>query len=506
MPGLTLERPLEKVPKIRVRLCNDAPLRSGSEFVLYWMIASRRLHYNFALDRAIEYCRKLRKPLFILEALRCDYRWASDRLHRFVLDGMAENALVCEKRGVRYYPYVEPSAGAGHGLLVALAANACVVVTDEFPCFFLPRMVGAAAKNLRVLLEAVDSNGLLPLRAAQQAYPTAYAFRRFLQKTLPAHLSEMPSPGLLARISQQNPASLAQSVTLRWPMASAEMLANSGELQRLPIDHSVTPCTIPGGHAAASRQMQTFFTERLKTYNEKRNEPELDIASGLSPYLHFGHISVHEVFAELAKREKWRPEKLAVRSNGSREGWWNMSRSAESFLDELITWREVGYNFSAHREDYDEYGSLPTWALQTLREHAKDEREHVYSLTEFESAKTHDTLWNAAQRQLVAEGRVHNYLRMLWGKKILEWSRTPEEALATLIELNNKYALDGRDPNSYSGIFWCLGRYDRPWGPERAIFGKVRYMSSENTARKLAVKGYVEKYRADAQKSLKATI
>jgi len=232
----------------------------------------------------------------------------------------------------------------------------------------------------------------------------------------------------------------------------------------------------------------------LREYAERRSEPDTDFASGLSPYLHFGHISVHEIFVELTQRERWKPEKLALRGNGSREGWWNMSANAESFLDELITWREVGFNFSSQREDYARFESLPDWAQKTLQKHVRDERSFVYTLEEFESAATHDPLWNAAQRQLVREGRMHNYLRMLWGKKILEWSRTPREALGILIHLNNKYALDGRDPNSYSGIFWCLGRYDRPWGPERPVFGTVRYMSSENTARKFSVKNYLQKY------------
>jgi len=194
------------------------------------------------------------------------------------------------------------------------------------------------------------------------------------------------------------------------------------------------------------------------------------------------------------KREKWTAAKLAVRPNGSRAGWWNMSANAEGFLDEIITWREVGYNFSSHSDKYGDYDSLPDWAKKTLREHARDERQHLYSLEELEAGQTYDALWNAAQMQLVREGWIHNYLRMLWGKKILEWSRSPKDALRALIQLNNKYGLDGRDPNSYSGIFWCLGRYDRAWGPERAIFGKIRYMSSENTARKVRVKNYVKKY------------
>jgi deoxyribodipyrimidine photo-lyase len=175
-----------------------------------------------------------------------------------------------------------------------------------------------------------------------------------------------------------------------------------------------------------------------------------------------------------------------------------MSAGAEARLDELVTWRELGFNMAARRDDYDRYESLPDWARKTLEKHQRDRRPTVYSLEDFEAAATHDPLWNAAQRQLVREGRIHNYLRMLWGKKILEWSASPRDALETMIELNNRFALDGRDPNSYSGIFWCLGRYDRAWGPERPIFGTVRYMSSENTARKLHVTQYLRRYAAEA--------
>jgi len=475
-------------------------VRADGRYVLYWMIASRRLAYNFALDRALACARALRKPLVILEALRCGYPWASDRLHRFVLDGMQHNAQACRSRGVFYYPYVEPAAGAGSGLLVALAAGACLVITDEYPCFFLPHMVAAAARRLSVRLEAVDSNGLLPLRAAPQAFPTAYAFRRFLQKTLPAHLAEFPSADPLAKYDLPQ-VDIPKNIASRWPRASAAQLSGaSAALAALPIDHTVAPAAMGGGHAQARLQLERFLRSKLSLYGEQRNEPDAEAASGLSPYLHFGHISVHEVLAGLARHEKWKREKLALRVSGAREGWWNMNANAEAFLDELVTWRELGYNFCAQREDYGRFESLPDWAQQTLKKHARDERPHVYSLAQLESAATHDVLWNAAQTQLAREGRMHNYLRMLWGKKILEWSRTPREALAALIHLNNKYSLDGRDPNSYSGIFWCLGRFDRPWGPERPIFGTIRYMSSQNTARKLSVANYLRKYSPSAQR------
>jgi deoxyribodipyrimidine photo-lyase len=490
---------LSKVPALRVRDVNGAGVRADGEYVLYWMIANRRLTYNFALDRALEYCRELDKPLLILEALRCGYRWASERLHGFVLDGMADNAAACAEYRVAYFPYVEPTAGAGSGLLEELAARACLVITDEFPCFFLPRMVEAAGRKLRVRLEAVDSNGLLPLRAAEQVFARAFDFRRYLQKALGPHLREFPAADALRKAKFKGMAAIPEKIALRWPRVGQSLLdAKDGLLRELPIDHAVRTAELRGGAGAARARMKDFVARKLAGYGERRSEPEADFSSGLSPYLHFGFISVHQVLHEMARHETWTPEKLGLRSNGSREGWWNMSASAESFMDELVTWRELGYNFNAQREDYDKFESLPPWALKTLREHTRDEREHTYTLEEFATGATHDPLWNAAQRQIVREGVMHNYLRMLWGKKILEWTRTPQEAAEIMIELNNKYGLDGRNPNSYSGIFWVLGRYDRPWGPERPIYGQIRYMSSENTARKFSVKNYMAKYASEA--------
>jgi deoxyribodipyrimidine photo-lyase len=487
--------PLGQVPPLRVQLANDAPVAGDGEYVLYWMIAARRSSWNFALDRALDWARELRRPLVVLEALRVGYRWASDRLHRFVLEGMRDNAADFESSPVLYYPYVEPEAGAGSGLLAALARRACVVVTDDYPCFFLPQMVASAAARLPVRLETVDSNGLLPLRATDNVFPTAYAFRRFLQKQLPDCLTEAPRRQPLARLELPRPPSLAREIRQRWPPASAALLAGeNGALAPLPIDHSVPPATFAGGAKAARRDLKKFLRSGLADYLEDRNHPDLEATSGLSPYLHFGHISAHEIFHALMHREGWSPERLSDKASGKRSGWWGVSAAGGAFLDQLVTWRELGFNLSAHRADYDRYESLPDWAQKTLAKHAGDARPQLYTFDQLERAATYDRLWNAAQRQLLVEGRLHNYLRMLWGKKILQWTASPQQALEVMIELNNKYAVDGRDPNSYSGIFWILGRYDRAWGPERPIFGTIRYMSSENTLRKLAARRFLEKY------------
>jgi deoxyribodipyrimidine photo-lyase len=468
------------------------------------MIAFRRLGWNFALERAAERARELDRPLVILEPLRCGYAWASDRFHRFVLDGMAGHSRRLAGSEALYHPYVEPAVGEGKGLLAALAAQACLVVTDDSPAFFYPRMIRAAAESLTVLLEAVDSNGLLPLRAVDRTFVTAFDFRRTLQKLLPHHLMEMPAEDPLASPLPRRLKALPADVLRRWPAASTALLKGEAKaLAALPIDHGVAPVAgVEGGETAAGRALDSFLDERLAAYGEGRNNPDEDVTSLLSPYLHFGHIATHQIFTAVAARERWSPDRLAARSNGAREGWWGMGASAEKFLDELVTWREIGFNRAALQEESERYEALPDWARATLDKHAADPRPELYDLAGFEAAATQDALWNAAQRQLVAAGRIHNYLRMLWGKKILHWSASPREALAVMLHLNNKYALDGRDPNSASGIFWCLGRYDRPWPPERPVFGTIRYMSTESTRRKLKVDGYVARWSGSGQLSL----
>lgn len=478
------------VPDVRVRPLNAAPTRPDRRYILYWMTAFRRVRWSFALDRAVEHARALSRPLVILEGLRAGYPHASDRHHRFVLEGMRDTARLLEGRPVLYHPYVEPTPGAGKGLLEALAAQACVVVADDWPCFFLPRMLEAAAGRLDVRLEAVDGNGLLPLRATDRVFTTAHSFRIHLQKVLADHLAHAPSPDPLARARLAPPPRLPREVLARWPAFDGDL-----DLSRLPIDHGVPPSTcFEGGWSEAERRLTRFVTERLGRYAEDRDEPSIDGTSRLSPYLHFGHASTHRVLDAIARAEGWTPDRLGRSKGGAKVGWWGLSAPAEAFLDQLVTWRELGFNRCAHApDDYDRYESLPAWARQTLEEHADDPREHLYDLATLEGARTHDALWNAAMRQLLREGWFHNYLRMLWGKKLLEWSPEPREALRRMIALMDRHSLDGRDPNSYSGYFWVLGRYDRAW-PTRPIYGKVRSMSSARTAQKVDVRAYLERY------------
>jgi deoxyribodipyrimidine photo-lyase len=489
------------VPDLRIRSLNGAAVRPSGDHVLYWMTATRRLSWNFGLDRALEHARALGRPLVILEPLNVDYRWASDRHHLAVIDGMAEHEHALRPTPVAYHPYVEPAPGAGRGLLEALAERACAVVTDDAPVFFTPRLLEAAGRLRGCLVEGVDSCGLLPLAAADRTFTAAYHLRRFLHKELPRHLGDRPAASPLAG-SSLPPAAIPEEITRRWPRAGVGLLgadappdqrAMVSALSGVDIDHSVGPTGWRGGHAAARGRLDEFLGDGLARYGEERNDPDADASSRLSPWLHYGHLSVHEVFDALVRREGWSPARISPPHDGRRKGWWGMSEAAESFVDELVTWRELGYVYCSREPDYDRYDTLPGWALETLEQHASDPREHLYTLDEFAGAGTHDELWNAAQRQLVGEGIIHNYLRMLWGKKILEWTAHPREALDVMVELNNRYALDGRDPNSYSGIMWVLGRFDRGW-PERAVFGKVRSMTSDSTRRKVRLDRYLERW------------
>jgi deoxyribodipyrimidine photo-lyase len=481
---------------MRIRHCGKKPPAANGEFVLYWMTTARRLESSFSLQRAIDWCVHLQKPLLILEPIDCRARWNNDRLHAFVLDGMRDLQQECEQKSIAYLPYVEPKPSAAKEVFRKLAARAAVIVTDDFPCYFVPAMIASMGRQSPVLVEAVDGNGLWPMRATEQVFLSAYAFRRFLQKNLRPHLEEFPVANPFARKSL---APLSERIwrdvqSIAKPADEKLLAGAAAALAALPIDHSVGRAAFDGGPTAAEKTLDRFLKQRLGRYAEHRNDPDDEAASGLSPYLHFGHIGVHQIFLAVARQENWSPAKLGQSTSGSKAGWWGLSADAESFLDELVTWRELGFNFCSQREDYDHYDSLPEWARATLKKHADDPRPVTYTAQQLEAAETYDEIWNAAQRQLVREGRMHNYLRMLWGKKVLEWSPTPEAALEILIDLNNKYAVDGRDPNSYSGILWIFGRYDRPWGPERPIFGTIRYMSSQNTAKKLPLKEYLRRY------------
>ena len=473
----------------RLRRLNDARIASGKDYVLYWMQAFRRLERNHALDYALRCAGELDRPLVVYEGLRIDYPWASRRLHRFLLEGMEANARRAAELGLNYWPFVEKAKGEGRGLLRRLAERAALVVTDDFPCFIVPPQTEAFARKADVPVFTVDSSSVVPLSLlgppAAAAAHLRHRIHRAFGEAWPHRAAEEPriTDGATRRVEP--------------PFETWASRDVGAFVDALPLDATVPPVTeTTGGTPAGRARLREFVRKRLRGYAEERSLPRSlaeGHASGLSPYLHFGHLSIEEVAETvLATTGKWSPEELRLDRRGRREGFFGDDRDVDSFLDEALTWRDLGFHW--HRSRRTDAASLetalPSWALRSLGAHAGDRRPQLYSAEELEDGATHDPLWNAAQRELVATGTIHNYLRMLWGKKVIEWSSSPAEAYRTLEHLNNKYALDGRDPNSYNGILWCFGLFDRPWGPERPVFGSVRYMSSENTARKFDLKPY----------------
>lgn len=485
-----------QVPLTRVTTLNDGNSKSiaDSDYVVYWMIAFKRVGYNFALQRAVEWANKLSQPLLILEPLILDYPMSSIRFHKFILEGMKEVDEMIADTNAYYYPFVEQSEQQSEGLLKEISKNASVVVTDDYPTYFVPQMIAKASGEIDTKYELVDSNGVVPIRLSEKEYVRAHDFRRYLHKNLEDFITETPLENSLELLDKKFDPSHLKTVQKKWEPYNFKEQNIDDFLQNLDIDKTVEISSIHGGYSYALKQLNKFIDIGYQDYANYSSNPSKEASSQLSPYLHYGQISTHEVFEKISNLESWSPETIDPKMQGRRQGWWGSTENFESFMDELITWRELGYHTCVRRANYNQYSSLPEWAIKTLHEHSSDEREHIYSLDELIFSQTHDEIWNAAQNQLRTQGIIQNYLRMLWGKKILEWTPNPQIALSYMITLNDRFALDGRDPNSYSGVFWILGRYDRAWGPERSIYGKIRYMTSDSTSKKFNLKPYLEKW------------
>lgn len=479
---------------------NDHEIAEDGEYVLYWMQVNRRFQYNYALEYAVALANKLDKPLLIYEGLNVDYPWASDRLHTFIMQGMKENLDFAKSRDLNFYSYLEPEPAAGKGLFYELAEHAAAVISDEYPVFIIRHHNEKVGENLKVPYITIDSNGIIPLGVTDKDPYSAYLFRKVMQQHFLEAYTHPPKKDPLKDLENRESIDLPPSFLDIYPPADQWLQDIENTVSKLPIDQDVRPSELDGTRQAALRKLGHFVAHNLHQYDDKRNDPDAKASSGLSPWLHFGKISEYEIVKTVFDHqpEGWDLDSITP-NNGKNSGFFNGDPNIESFLDEVITWREVGFHYAHHRPDYDRFESLPDWVKKTTGKHESDEREYIYDLEEFEQSRTHDEIWNAAQTELRETGVMHNYLRMLWGKKIIEWTPDYRTALDYMIELNNKYALDGRDPNSYSGIFWCFGRFDRAW-QERPIFGKLRYMTSESTRKKVKLQQYLNMF--GDQKSL----
>ncbi len=444
----------------------------AGDFVLYWMQGvALRAHHNFALNFAVEQANELGLPVLVYHGLRPDYPWASDRIHAFILQSVADLERDFEERGIQYGFFLEREKGNGKekadsSPLLALARRAALVVTDFFPTFIVPGQSQRLREKIGAPLVAVDSATVVPMAHHGRAYSSARAIRPHLLELLPHFLH--PVGDLEPRVRR----------TVEVPFEPLRL--GNGErghtdlLAALPIDHSVPPSRgIRGGTRAGRARLERFLKHGLPNYIDGRNDPNLEVTSGMSPYLHFGNLSIQEVL-------------LRAREAGPAEQF-------GKFLDEALTWRELAHNFAYHDARHRTIAAIPAWARKELDDHSEDPRPALYSPGQLEGAETHDELWNAAQRSYLREGTMHNYMRMLWGKSVLGWTRNYRDALRILEHLNNKYALDGRDPNSYGGMHWIFGKFDRPFY-RRPVYGTVRYLSLKAAAGKFDVPAYVKRW------------
>ena len=452
-----------EVMQDRIRVLNDVPVRRDGKYVLYWAQMNRRVDSNHALVVAAQRANSLKLPILYYEGLTCTYPQANDRLHTFVLEGVPETQRRLAKLGIGYCFYLRHRRRDPNDVLYRLAEHAALVVTDDYPSFIAARHNASIPPKLRVPYLAVDSSCIVPMNLFPKREYAAYTIRPKLHRLLPQYLAPCPKLEVKHRWRLPAPEWNTPVVCESIPQLVADC----------EIDHGVRPSlSFTGGRVAAERALDHFVENNLRRYARDKNQPAAHATSNLSPYLHFGMISSLEVA-------------LAVRAQAGEH-----HIIADEFLEELIVRRELAFNHARHAQPPDALSHLPNWARQTLLDHARDPRDPVYDRSAFEKARTHDSLWNACQKEMLMRGKIHGYYRMYWGKKIIEWSPTCQDALETMVHIHDRYALDGRDPNTYAGILWCFGLHDRPW-QKRPVFGMVRYMSLEGMKRKTGVDAYM---------------
>ncbi len=454
---------------LRAAPLNDLRIQPEGEFVLYWMQSTQRLEENWALRYATLEADRLGKPLIIYQGLNPHYEHANDRTHAMILGNAVELAARAEATGYTYLFHLRHTIAGDSRVVDRLAQRAVLVVTDAFPTAGVDARSARVAGRVWCRMVAVESHAVVPAAAFQKEEFAARTIRPKIAKLRDLSLEPV----------QDAPPRKAVSAALRRSLdvdaLALDRIDVPAEIARCEVDHAVRRVsdTAPGLTAARAR-LTAFCGDALLNYSERRNDPgDPDGSSRLSPYLHFGQISAAEV-ARTA-RERGAPAEV------------------EKFLDELLTWRELSLNFCVRNRAFATLEGLPNWVRENMARHAADPREHVYDLATFEAAATHHPLWNAAQRELVATGSIHNVMRMYWGKYIVLWSASYEDALRIMIQLNNKYGLDGRDPSSFGGIQWCLGKFDRPW-TRRPVLGTIRYMSIDLAYKKFDARTYERRW------------
>ena len=447
----------------RIRFLNEAEIKDRP-YVFYWMQSSQRVEYNHALVYAINEANRLGRELIVYLGITDSYPEANLRHYSFMLEGIKEVRESLRRMNIRMVICrCSPEDG-----MIMLSSNAALAVVDRGYMRHERAWRSRCAQIIDCPLVQVETNVVVPVGTAspKEEYSAA-TLRRKLDR-IKDHFTVMPEEeAYLGSYAEED------------LIPEFEVSDIAGALALLDIDRSVGAAEgFRGGTSEAKKLLYHFLEEKFLYYGSKRNEPSEDWCSNLSPYLHFGQISPLYIYIRALHHEAADPD---------------FAESRKSFLEELLVRRELAMNFVFYNESYDSYDCLPDWAKKTLAKHSADPRPYTYSREQLENALTHDEYWNAAQMELLKKGKMQGYMRMYWGKKVLEWSGNPREAYYTLLYLNNRYELDGRDPNGYAGVAWCFGKHDRPWG-ERDVFGNVRYMVYSGLKRKFNMEKYVGKF------------
>ncbi len=443
------------IQRERIQRLNSKPMMNG-DYVIYWMQASQRAEYNHALEYAITQANDLDKPLLVFFGIMDAYPGANERHYHFMLEGLRETQAALLKRGILMVIRHESPEQAVPGLF----PNPCVVITDRGYLSLQRKWRKHLACRIKCPLIQVESDIIVPVEQAleREAYSAA-SLRPRINRLLPNYLVPLEKRRLKNK-----------SIDMRFE--SFDISNTDNAIAKLDIDRSVKKVdTFHGGTSQAKKHLTHFLKYRLDHYSQKSNDPNFNALSNMSPYLHFGQIS---------------PLYVALQVYNS------VGEGKADYLEQLIVRRELAINFVYYNPNYASFASLPNWVKGNFRTHAKDKREYLYTLAQLEAADTHDPYWNACQLEMVITGKMHGYMRMYWGKKILEWTSSPQRAYKIACYLNDKYELDGRDPNGYAGVAWCLGKHDRPWS-QRPVFGNVRYMNANGLKRKFDVDAYVAK-------------
>lgn len=460
----------------RARKLNIAPDVAADGPVVYWMSRDQRVQDNWALLFAVELAKKHDQPLVVVFCLRKSFVHATERTVDFMLTGLAEVERTLHAHGVMFYFLLgEPTYKIPHFLK---EQSAGALVTDFSPLMHSRNWKDIIASELHIPFYEVDAHNIVPCWVASPKQEFgAYTLRPKLHRLLPEYVEELPKlPKLESGLPEK--------------AEGTDWLRVRKEIQ---FDAAVKKVAwIEPGEKAAHTTLKDFIAHKLSSYNEDRNDPTVDGQSNLSPYLHFGQLSAHRVLLEVLQRTQSSLldvlDKTQNGANGARG-------SAAAFIEELVVRRELSDNFCFYNPQYNTSKGFPAWAVKTIAEHSHDERPYLYNRKQLEVGDTHDELWNAAQAEMVMRGKMHGYMRMYWAKKILEWTQNAEQAMEYAIYLNDKYSLDGRDPNGYAGIAWSIGGvHDRAWF-ERPIFGKIRYMSYGGAKSKFRIQEYITAHK-----------